>query len=232
MSDGAEILTWIDALSAPIKETVLDHMKPVRARAGSLLYERHSESKGLYLISSGNIRLFSLAPDGRELTYKIYGPNESFGDVAAIDGNPYPLSADAMTDCNLSFLSRANLTALRERFPAIETALLNLTVRIARTSVMFIEEATLFPLNARIASRLSFLASSASARGESVAELKIAQKDIGVMVGASRQAVNKVLSEFQALDLIETSYGSVRIKDRKGLLDQSMRFSSPESPNG
>lgn len=228
MSDGAEVLNWIDALTAPTKEAVLGHMKPVRARAGSLLYERYSEAKGLYLINSGNIRLFSLAPDGRELTYKIYGPNESFGDVAAIDGYPYPLSADAMTDCDLLFLSRSNLTALRERYPTIETALLNLTARIARTSIMFIEEATLFPLNARIASRLSFLAASAKARGESVAELKVAQKDIGVMVGASRQAVNKVLSEFQALELIETSYGSVRIKDRKGLLYQSMRFAPPE----
>lgn len=225
MSDGAEILNWIDALPAAAKEAVLARMKPVRVKAGTLVYERYAPVKGLYLIHSGKVRLFSLSLDGRELTFKIYGPNESFGDVAAIDGNPYPLSADAETDCTMSFLSRAHLTELRAEYREIETALLELTVRIARTTVMFIEEATLLPLNARIASRLSFLAAGAKERGESVSELKIAQKDIGVMVGASRQAVNKVLSEFQALNLIETSYGLVRIKDAKGLLDQSMRFS-------
>lgn len=228
MNDGAEVLNWIDTLPDDIRDAVLAQMKSTRAKTGALLYERYAEAKGLYLICTGNVRLFSLSPEGRELTYKVYSPNESFGDVAAIDGKPYPLSADAVTDCELLFLPRARLNSLREKYRGIETALLNFTVRIARTSLLFVEEATLFPLNARVASRLSFLAASAKARGEAVSELKIAQKDIGVMVGASRQAVNKVLSEFQALGLIETSYGAVRIIDPKGLLYQSTRLSPHE----
>lgn len=224
MNKGAEILNWIDTLPYEVRDVVLSQMQNVRAPAGALLNERYAPARGLYRIVKGKVRLFSLSPDGQELLYKIYTPPENFGDLAAIDGLPYPLSAEAVTDCELLFLSSSKLTRLRKAYPQIETALLAFVVKIARSSVLFIEEAFVFPLAARIASRLSFLASSAKARGESMTELKIAQKEIGVMVGASRQAVNKVLAEFQALGLVETHYGSIRITNPKALLQQSLRF--------
>lgn len=226
MAKGAEVLNWIDALPSDLRQSVMAEMKPLRVKQGALIYERFSPAKGLYRVVSGTTRLFSLAPDGRELIYKINGPSESFGDLGAIDGGPYTLSAEAMTDCELLFLSCGSLNDLRRKYPALETALLNFVTRIARTSIMSIEVATIFPLPARIASRLTFLAASARERGEPVTELKIAQKDLGVMVGASRQAVNKVLSDFQAKGLVETHYGSLRIIDIDGLRRQTMRFSS------
>ena len=228
VNKGVEVLNWIDALPTDARNAVLAQMQTMRAPAGALLYERYAPVRGLYRIVSGKVRLFSLSPDGREFLYKVYAAPENFGDLAAVDGEPYPLSAEAVTDCELLFLSRPQLTRLRETYPQVETALVDFFARIARGTVLFIEEASIFPLSARIASRLSFLASSAKARGESMTELKIAQKDIGVMVGASRQAVNKVLAEFQALGLVETRYGSIRIADRKGLLQQSLRFAARE----
>ncbi|WP_428407617.1 Crp/Fnr family transcriptional regulator [Hyphococcus sp.] len=229
MAKGAEVLSWIDPLPDDLRQAVMSEMKSVRIKQGALIYERFSQAKGLWHITSGTVRLFSLAPDGRELIFKIYGSSECFGELAAIDGEPYSLSAEAMTDCELMFLSRNRLIELRKKHPALETALLDLVVRIARTSVMTIEVATIFPLHARVAARLAFLAASAKARREPVTELKIAQKDLGVMVGASRQAVNKVLAEFQAMGLVETHYGSLRITDIDGLKRQTLRFSSQRS---
>ncbi|WP_165793550.1 Crp/Fnr family transcriptional regulator [Hyphococcus luteus] len=231
MSNGAEVLSWIDALPPDVRAAVLGKMQGQRVPAGAVIMERYAPVRGLYRIVKGKVRLFSLSPDGREFLYKVYAPPENLGDLAAIDGEPYPLSAEALTDCELLFLSRKDLTELRRTYPQIETALLEFFVKVARSSLLFIEEASIFPLSARIASRLSFLASSAKARGEPMTELKVAQKDIGVMVGASRQAVNKVLADFQSLGLIETQYGAVRILDREGLMQQSLRFSSSPAEN-
>lgn len=231
MAKGAEVLNWIDALPDELRDVVLSQMKPMRLKAGALIYERFSPAKGLYRIISGTVRLFSLAPDGRELIYKIYGSSESFGDLSAIDGGPYTLSAEATTDCELLFLSRNQLNDLRGKHPSLETVLLIFVSKIARTALMSIEVATIFPLPARIAARLTFLAASAKGRGERVTELKIAQKDLAVMVGASRQAVNKVLAEFQSLRLVETHYGALRILDLEGLRRQTMRVSSSAGKN-
>ncbi len=227
MNTGAEVLNWIDALPADIRAAVLGQMQSLRVPARFMLMERYAPVRGLYRIVKGKVRLFSLATDGRELLYKVYGPSENFGDLAAIDGKPYPVSAESLTECELLFLSRKKLIELREAHPQMETVLLDYFVRVARSSLLFIEEISIFPLAARIASRLSFMASSAEAKGETVTELKVAQKDIAIMVGASRQAVNKVLAEFQSLGLIQTHYGALRILDRDGLLLQSRRFMHP-----
>ncbi|GJL90357.1 Crp/Fnr family transcriptional regulator [Hyphococcus sp.] len=230
MLTNSGVLNWIDALPEVVRNSVLSEMKPLRAPAHTMLYERYASVKGLYRIVSGKIRLYAIAPDGREMTYIVYGQTESFGDLAAIDGQPYPLSADTVTNCELLFLSRQQLSRLRRAHPELETALLEFAVKVARITLNFVEEATIFPLQARIASRLSYLSASARARGESVDDLQIGQKEIGVMVGASRQAVNKILAEFQSKGLIETHYGGIRIKDRKGLHQQSMHFLPPSEP--
>ena len=226
MANGAEVLNWIDALPNDVRQKVVSRMTPLRVKEGASLYERSNPSKGSYSIISGSVRLFTLAPDGRELIYKVCDPGESFGDLAAIDGEPYAVSAEALTDCELRFLPRKQLLELRKQHPALETTLLNFAAKLARASIMSIEVATIYPLPARIASRLAFLAASARARGEGVTALKIAQKDLGVMVGASRQAVNKVLAEFQSKGLVQTHYGSLTILDINGLRRQAMRFSS------
>ncbi len=220
----AGMSNWIGALSAPLREMILSEMRPLRMPARMALYERYGPVKGLYRIQSGRIRLYSISPDGRELTYKVYEKDESVGDLAAIDGEPYPLSADTLTECELLFLSRQRLSRLRQAYPELETALLDFAVRLARMSLQFAEEATIYPLPARIASRLSYLSATAKARGEPVNDLKIGQKEIGTMVGASRQAVNKVLAGFQSKGLIETHYRGILIKDRKGLRQQSMLY--------
>lgn len=226
MAKGAENLNWIDALPDEMRDDVVSQMKPLRVKEGALICERFSPVKGIFRIVSGSVRMFSLAPDGRELIYKYNGPGESFGDLATIDGGPYTVSSEAVTDCELLFLARSQLNDLRQKYPALETVLLGYVAKIARTSIMSLEVATIFPLQARVASRLAFLAAGERARGSSVMELKIAQKDLGVMVGASRQAVNKILSEFQSMGLVETHYGSLRITDIDGLRRQTMRFSS------
>lgn len=227
MPTQSGFMNWIDALPDPIRGEVMSAMKPVRTPAGTMVYERYAPVKGLYRITTGKIRLYTVAPDGREMTYKIYGPDESFGDLAAVDGRPYPLSADAVTDCELLYLPRQKLLQLRKSHPEVETALLEFAVHVARMTLGIAEEATMYPLQARIASRLAFLSANAAARGESLSELKIRQKEIAIMVGASRQAVNKVLAEFQSKGLIETHYGAIQIKDRKGLHQQSRQFPLP-----
>ncbi len=225
------ILNWVDALPDSVRMGVLSEMKSLRAPAQTMVYERYAPVKGLYQVVSGKVRLYTVASDGREMTYKIYGKNETFGDLAAIDGQPYPLSADAVTDCELLYLTRQKLSQLRSTHPEIETALLEFCVRVARMTLGIAEEATMYPLQARIASRLTYLTANARARGESLNNLKIGQKEIAVMVGASRQAVNKVLAEFQSKGLIETHYGGIHIKDSKGLHRRSMRAPPPSGRN-
>jgi CRP-like cAMP-binding protein len=123
------------------------------------------------------------------------------------------LFAETVTPCELRFLSADRLHELRREFPVINEALIIYLARSTRTLISFIEQSTFLPMLGRVAARLGFLVDEAEARGESVSTLKIPQKDIGLMVGASRQAVNKALSALQQQGVLTTQYGAVLIKD-------------------
>lgn len=213
MPKGAEILDWIGMLPAEIQHAVQSEMTLLKLPAGAFLYERGVLSKGIFRIKKGCVRLFFLTPGGRELVLKLFYPTESVGEVAAVDGQKHELFAEAHTDCELDVLSFEKLQILRKKYPLIDTVLLDIMTRIARNALNFTEEIAVFSLEARVASRLSWLVATAQARGESMYELKIPQKELGLMVGASRQAINKVLSDLQKLGVLKTSYGAISISE-------------------
>ena len=217
MAKGAELLNWIDDLPLNVRDAVLAEMKGVKAPDKTLLFERHTPSKGLYRIISGQVRSFTLTAEGRELVYKIYSPPENFGELAAIDGGPHPTFAETIGACELLFLSSEALTRLRAKHLVIETALLRCVAQMARSSLYFVEDIATSTLKARVAARLAFIYAGAKARGEDPREVKISQKDIASMVGSSRQSINKALTELQELGLIETRYSAIRILNPRGL---------------
>lgn len=213
MPQGAEVLDWIGALPPELRAAVLAETKPLSLPAGAFLYQRGEPAKGVFRIEKGRVRLFFLTPGGRELVLKVFFSPESVGEIAAVDGRKHELFAEAHTDCELQFLPFDNLKSLRKKYPAIDSELLYVMTRVARNALNFTEEIAVFTLEARVASRLAWLAASAEARGDSVDRLKIPQKELGLMVGASRQAINKALSDLQKQGVLKTSYGAVTIVD-------------------
>ena len=213
MPTGAERLDWIGGLPPSVREAVLAEMKPLKLPPKTHMFERGEPGKGIFRLMRGSAKVFFLASGGRELVAKVYYPTECIGDVTAVDGGPHEVFAETLTECEFLVLSHDSLSKLRALYPEINSALLNNLASILRATNAFLEEITVFKLAARVAGRLCWLAASAEARGEAISELKIPQKELGLMVGASRQAVNKVLADFQRIGVLKTSYGAVSIAD-------------------
>ncbi|WP_428996465.1 Crp/Fnr family transcriptional regulator, partial [Pseudomonas aeruginosa] len=68
------------------------------------------------------------------------------------------------------------------------------------------------PVAARVASRLLRLSEMGAPCVEG-ADLSLSQADIGLMVGTTRQSVNRVVTDLRKLGLIDTDYGKVTVKD-------------------
>jgi len=50
----------------------------------------------LYLLASGNVRIYKSTPDGRETVIKVIGPGEIFAEVVLFERDVYPASAVAL----------------------------------------------------------------------------------------------------------------------------------------
>jgi CRP-like cAMP-binding protein len=122
-------------------------------------------------------------------------------------------------------LDQANFDRLRHEHRAFEDALLRLITRQVRLLSVFNADSHLNDLPARVASRIATVATSFGVSSEEGVRLavRLPQSELAMLVGASRQAVNKVLQRFQDQGLLRIEYGNLVILK----LDQLKAKASP-----
>jgi len=63
---------------------------------GHLVFRDRDECPGVYVLSSGLVRVFKTSSAGKEHVLHMVGPGETFAEVAAIGGFPCPASAETV----------------------------------------------------------------------------------------------------------------------------------------
>ncbi len=214
---GGEYFNWIDALPVSIRDELMQGAQDVSFAQGAMVYERMEPAQGVFRITQGRVRLFLMRDTGSVLLLKICEAGETIGDLASIDGQPFPLFAEAMTAVKTKFIKASHLNVLRSRHPQINAALLPQIASSARGAISLLEHVTMHSVEKQVAGRLQWLKRSRKiGRGASSAVM-ISQSDLGLMIGASRQSVNKALSKLEKRGLITKTYGHITINDDDAL---------------
>jgi CRP-like cAMP-binding protein len=124
-----------------------------------------------------------------------------------------------MTDCELLVLHRRDFIPFIERRPDVCIKLIELLChRLRRTSEQ-VEELSFSHLESRMAKALLRLAqeSEHQTTPDAPIDLRITQRELGNMVGGSREHVNKQLQAWQKAGLIELGKGVIVIRNRSAL---------------
>ena len=169
--------------------------------AGRRVYSQSEPATEFFRIASGSIRVSVLRDDGREALQSVLQTGDCFGICSMIDGGTRYQTTTANEAVELQVLHREACERLRSQHSSFGDGLVRHMSRHSRLLSDYFVSSTLDELSSRVAMRLL---------GLSVA---LSQSEIALMVGASRQAVNKVLQKFQVDGLIHIEYGSVRLLD-------------------
>ena len=181
---------------------------------GQLIYGQGDKSQEMYRLTSGLVRLAHIDPTGRDVVYSYCRPDCCFGYCSLIDGHGLPHTAEARTDAQIQVLDLKAFDALRLAHPVIDRMLLILVLQYMRSVNRNVASVMLETLPVRLARRLLAVALP-DAAGTPTVELP--QSELGAMVGATRQSVNKVLREFQKQKLVHITYGAVRLRNVRAL---------------
>ena len=186
-----------------------------RYASGQTIYQKEDSGLEMFRVVSGGVRLSYLLVDGREVYHTLYHPGDCFGVTSLIDGEPRPQFAEAHGDTEVQVVHRRAFDELRAKYRAFDQALILLLSCDIRGLINRVNSARLELLPSRIARCILRYA-----RREQSDELvaRLSQAELATMVDASRQSVNKIVRELQESGLIAIGYGTVRIKDRNGLL--------------
>lgn len=171
---------------------------------GETIFHKNDPGSVFYIIKSGQVKIASLSPEGEELILAILTDGDFFGELSLFDEEPRSASAVALVDTDTFALQRRDfLEFLRACPTAAAEMLAALSRRLRRTDIL-VEDAAFLDLDARLAKRLLELAETHGIRLEDGIEIgvRLTQQDLAALVGASRVAVNKQLSIYQAAGLV------------------------------
>ena len=197
---------------------------PRHYSAGEIVFSEGEPCSGLYVVESGNVRIFKSAPNGREQVLSIDGPGGSIAELPVFDGGAYPASAAAVDDVTLLFVSRQDFQALCLAHPQVPLKVLRVVGARLRRLVGIIEELSFTTVRHRLANYLLRLAQKSGKRtadGVEVA-LPITNQELAAQIGTVRELVSRNLSRLQAEGLLKIDGRNVLIHNLKDLESESL----------
>ena len=186
--------------------------------AGEMIFSEGDPCPGLWVIESGQVRIFKSAASGREQVLALEGPGSSVAELPVFDGGNYPASAAAVIGSTLLFVSKEDFRLLCLKQPEVALKVLRVAGRRLRRLVGIIEELSFSTVRHRLVSLLLRLARQAerTPRGVEVT-LPANQQELASQIGTVRELVSRGLSRLQAGGMIEIEGRKITILDLKAL---------------
>lgn len=91
---------------------------------GETIFLQGDPAKAVFIVLSGFIKLSRMTPNGTEAVVAILGRNRSFAEAMVLRGTPYPVSAEAISDCTVLQIDGARLRQILLEDPEFAIGLL------------------------------------------------------------------------------------------------------------
>jgi CRP/FNR family transcriptional regulator len=161
---------------------------------------------GAYIVLSGRLRVYSIAPNGNQSTFYFVDPGETcvlamnclFNDLL------YPAWVEAEWDTTLAIVPNATYRRLFER----ESAIQDLTVRALSTATFRLMETLEQIQGLNLEQRLASLILSHSS---SDGRLRMTQQQMAQHLGTSREVIARFIAKFASRGWVRTQRGLLDI---------------------
>lgn len=185
---------------------------------GALLFVEGQPGRGVYIICSGRVKLSATSSDARVIITRIARAGEILGLCATLSGGAYEVTAETLEPSQVNFVRAADFT----RFLATNAeASLRASEQLARNYSAALEQVRLLGLSHSAAAKLArFLLEVEGANGNGHAgrlRLALTHEEIGQLIGASRETVTRLFSEFKHENLIQVKGAVLQLNNRPAL---------------
>jgi CRP/FNR family cyclic AMP-dependent transcriptional regulator len=202
-------------------EEAAHRLRPRTYDSGVTLFHQDMPGSTLYLIESGCVRVFAVGLTGQEHTFDIFGPGDFFGELSLLDGKFRSATAITLDKTGLWLLPKEALEEFLIKYQGLTLALVKALAGRVRASASHMESIIFHDVLGRLAVHILNLTGryGKSNGHETVIEIPLSQADLGTIVGATRESVNKGLSVLRKWGLVKIDCGLLTVLDPRGLRD-------------
>ncbi|MBF0227283.1 MAG: Crp/Fnr family transcriptional regulator [Desulfobacterales bacterium] len=222
---NSELLKQIPLFKALSEKDIKDLSMTTRSlslKSGQALFRKGDEGTALYIVKKGSIKIVLPSKDGNEIIVTIFSENDYFGEMALLDGEPRSADAVAIIVSEVLILRRSDFLAfLQSNSNAIKMILSLLSKRLRKTDEL-LEDTCFLNISVRLAKKLVELANTHGKQEKDgiLIDLSFTQKELGDMVGATRESVNKELKTLRESGTIITDGSKILIVDFNNLVEK------------
>jgi CRP/FNR family transcriptional regulator, global nitrogen regulator len=173
----------------------------------------------LYFLLSGAVRLYKIYGDYKEATTALLKDSGVFGKLNLVEGRWQDVFAEAVTDARVVSIQKASLERVIKSNPEFALRLFSSLSERLRQSDEVIESLLHREVSTRLATLLVNLAERFGEEDDAdlLIDVRLTHQDLANMIASTREAVSKVMSEFQRYGVIETRNRKIAILDRGAL---------------
>ena len=206
-------------LSGPALQTLARITSPASYPKGAILYVEGQEPRGVFILCAGRVKLSTTSADGRTLILRIGESGDVLGMPATVTGKPYELTADVLEPTQANFIHRQDfLDFLRDHGDAA----LRVAQQLGEIYHSAVAEMRNIGLSHSVVEKLARFILDLSpnedeGKGDVRVTLTLTHEEIAQMIGASRETVTRVFTDFKKKQLLQVKGSTLIIKNKPAL---------------
>ena len=215
---------FTDSLSDAERSIVALEGVCLRLRRGEVLFRQGSAHNGIYIIRSGRVRTFYVAPSGREITLAYWSPHHFVGGPEVFGHGTHQWSGMAVGDTEVLHLAAVQLRWMAREMPGLAMALIEGLVYKGRCFSSLVQMLGTQSASARLAQVILSLSNmhgrasrSPCGAEEIVISQTYTQDQLASMIGVTRQWVSTMLSQWRDENIVRMQGRRIIVVDRARL---------------
>ena len=186
-----------------------------RIAAHQVVFFQGEPGREMFIVASGQLKVSVTSAEGKELSFFIFHKNDIFGELALLDGESRSATVTSIGPCELLVLHQHDFKRLLEQHPSIGLQLLSLLAGRIRATTSLYESSVFVEIPGRLAHKLLELAEQHGVESDAgiLIDLKLSQYDLGTLISASRESVNKLLKSWEKQGIIKIGKGKIILTD-------------------
>ncbi len=206
-----------------LSPSALQHLSEITAASsypkGAVLFVEGQKARGVFILCDGRVKLSTSSMDGKTLIVRIADPGEVLGLPATVTATTYELTAEVIEPTQVNFISRSDFLAFLREHGEAALYVAEQMGKMYHSAIADLRSVGLARSAAAKLARflLDWCTKNAKTEGELRVNLTLTHEEIAQTIGASRETVTRLLSEFKKKQLVQIKGSTLTVPNRGGL---------------
>lgn len=192
-------------------ESYLKELGQVRAySSGQFLFHARDPAAGLFYVSSGEIRVFKMDEQGKEIEIVRLEPGDFLGEAILFVSDVFPAFAQASRDSEVVFLAKSRLFSRLREDPVLARFFIEILAHKCVVLNRRIEALGLQTVRQRL---IQFLLARCSGKQDCTVRLDMKKTELARLLGTISETLSRNLKQLQDQGLLQVEGSTIHIRD-------------------